>query len=89
MPIKKRIEKLERLLNARTSYIKAWDVKSENREKLIADIIAGKVKNRVRRYFPEKDSNYLIDFNKFVPDCLRNSEQKFDYSDGKENDEQS
>ncbi len=67
MPIKKRIEKLERQLNVREKVWKVWDVKLENGEKQIADIIAGKVKNRDGNYFSEKDMNYFIDFDLFVP----------------------
>jgi len=47
--------------------IKAWDVKLENEEKQIADIIASKVKNREGSYFSEKDINYFIDFDLFIP----------------------
>ena len=77
MPIKltKRIENLERQLNVREKVMKLWDVQAENDEKQIADIIAGKVKNRDGSYFSEYDVNYFIDFDLFIP--------KFDEKGGK------
>lgn len=76
MPIKltKRIENLELQLKVRGKAI-VWDVKLENEEKQIADIIAGKVKNRDGSYFSENDVNYFIDFDLFIP--------KFDEEGGK------
>ena len=69
MPIKltKRIENLEHKLNVRRKVIKVWDVKLENEEKQIADIIAGKVINHAGSYFSENDVNYFIDFDLFTP----------------------
>lgn len=76
MPIKltKRIENLEQQLKVRGKAI-VWDVKLENEEKQIADIIASKVKNRDGNYFFEKNINYFIDFDLFMP--------KFDEEGGK------
>ena len=77
MPMKltKRIENLEQQLNVRGKIIKVWAAKLENDENQIADIIAGKVINHDGSYFSEKDINYFIDFDLFIP--------KFDEEGGK------
>lgn len=69
MPIKlmKRIENLERQLKVKEKATKVWDVKIENEAKQIADIKAGKVKNRDGSYFSDNDFNYFVDFDKFMP----------------------
>lgn len=67
MPIKKRIENLEKRLNVREKVMKVWDVKLENEEEQIADIIDSRVKNRDGSYFSENDMNYLLDFDLFMP----------------------
>ena len=69
MPIKltKRIENLERQLNVREKVWKVWDTHSENSEKLIADIIAGKMKNRDGTFYSKNDVNYFLDFDLFMP----------------------
>ena len=68
MPIKltKRIENLELQLKVRGK-VKVWDVKLENEEKQVADIIAGKVINHDGSYFSKNDVNYFIDFDLFTP----------------------
>lgn len=77
MPMKltKRIENLEQQLNVRGKIIKIWDLKLENDENQIADIIAGKVINHDGSYFSKNDINYFIDFDLFIP--------KFDEEGGK------
>lgn len=79
MPIKltKRIENLERQLNVRGKVMKLWDTHSDIKEKLIADIIAGRVKNRDGSYFSETDINYFLDFDKFAPKIFKKSGQKY------------
>ncbi len=72
----KRIEHLERQFNVKEPAWKVWDTHSDNKEKLIADIKAGKVINRDGTFFSENDVNYFLDFD-FVPKCLRESEQKY------------
>lgn len=77
MPIKltKRIENLELQLKVRGKVIKVWDTHSDNKEKLLADIIARKVRNRNGSYFSDNDINYFVDFDLFMP--------KFDEEGGK------
>lgn len=73
--LKERIKNIEQQLKVRGRAIKVWDVKLENEEKQIADIIARKVKNRDNSYFSEEDINHFIDFDLFIP--------KFDEEGGK------
>ena len=75
MKLTKRIENLEQQLNVRGKIIKIWDVKLENDENQIADIIAGKVINHDGSYFSKNDVNYFIGFDLFIP--------KFDEEGGK------
>lgn len=77
MSIRKRIVKLEQQLNLIGKVWKLWDTHSDNEEKLIADIRSRKVINRDGSYFSENDFNYFLDFDKFAPDILRKSGQKY------------
>ena len=77
MPIKKRIESLERKLNMREKVIKVWDVKLGNEEEQIDDIKSCKVINRDGSYFSENDFNYFLDFDLCAPEGFKKSGQKY------------